>query len=376
MNTIVPKIIVWHLPQFHEIEENNKRWWQWFTEWTTVKKAKKLFHEHEQPRIPVEWYYDFLDIKTRKAQSDLAKQYWIYGFCYYHYRFNGKKLLEKWLEAMLVDGQPDIKFCLSRANASRARTWGKDIVDEILMKQEYWWKKDMEDHIKYLMQYFRNKNYILIDNKPVFLIHNPKDIPDFDKMIEYWSSYCKSQWFNWVYIIETLAEYNQSKQSKLSEAIVQFEPWYSFGNINPRFNFLLKFIPYRTKALVFRYIQTTIKLIFWSKKIYKIAYNDIMNKIISFWSKKHKDKTYLWICVWRDNTPRKQERWIIFTWESPQLFEKYFEKQYKNSIKETNELLFVNAWNEWSEGAHLEPAQKFWYKYLEAIKNVLSKYNH
>ena len=374
MHTIEPKVIARHLPQFHEIPENNERWWQWYTEWTTVKKGKKMFEDHHQPRVPIDGYYDFLDIQTRKRQADVAKKYWIYWFCYYHYRFNGKKLLEKWLEAMLVDGEPDIKFCLSRANSSWARTWWKKIIDDTLMKQEYGGKEDMHNHIEYLLKFFKNKNYICIDNKPVLVIHFPKDIPDMDEMIKYRDDYCKSKWFDGIYVIETLIAFDQIKKGQLSKAVVQFEPGYNFGNMYPRLNFLLKMIPYNLKTLIFRYIQIIKNALFGSKKVYKISYKSIMDKIISFWSKKHKDKTYLWMCPWRDNTPRKEERWIVFTGESPEIFEKYFEKQYQNSIKNNNEFMFVNARNERSEWAYLEPETKFWYGYLQAIKNIVDKY--
>ncbi|AHB41432.1 hypothetical protein P148_SR1C00001G0641 [candidate division SR1 bacterium RAAC1_SR1_1] len=368
-----PKIIARHLPQFHEIPENNKWWGKGFTEWTTVKKARQLFRGHNQPRIPLEGYYDFLNFKTRKNQAELAKKFGLYGFCYYHYWFNGKKILEKGLEKMLEDGEPNINFCFSWANGSRSRTWGKKILDETLVKQEYGGKEDALNHIKYLMQFFKHKNYICVDNKPVFLIHNIKDIPDFDGLIAYWNDYCISKGFDGIYIIETLVSYNQQKESLLSSGVVQFEPLYSLGNMNGIVNILGKFIPYKIRSLAFQYITIFKNKLFGKETVYKVFYEKILKKIISFGNKKYKEKTFFGICPGWDNTPRKEERGILLLSESPELFEKYLQKQYDNSIKNGNEFLFINAWNERSEGAYLEPDKKFGFKYLEAIKKVINK---
>jgi lipopolysaccharide biosynthesis protein len=145
------KIIAFHLPQYHSIPENDRWWGEGFTEWTNVKKAEPLFKDHNQPRVPHhEYYYNMLDPKARRWQADLAKQYGIYGFCYYHYWFNGKLLLEKPLEAIIEDSGYDLSFCVCWANEPWTRSWdGK--TNEILMAQEYGSEKDWREHFDYLL---------------------------------------------------------------------------------------------------------------------------------------------------------------------------------------------------------------------------------
>ena len=151
------KIIAFYLPQFHEIEENNKWWGKGFTEWTNVKSGKPLFRGHYQPKVPLNNnYYDLSNISVMKEQAKLAKKYGVDGFCFYHYWFNGKKLLNKPLEQLIQNSNIDLSYCLSWANETWSRRWNGN-EKEILIKQEYGGEKEWEEHIQYHLQFFMDK---------------------------------------------------------------------------------------------------------------------------------------------------------------------------------------------------------------------------
>ena len=157
------KLIAFYLPQYHQIKENDMWWGEGFTEWTNTRKAKPLFPGHHQPREPYnEFYYNLLDPAARQWQADIAKQYGIYGFCYYHYWFKGKQLLETPLKLVLESGEPDFPFCLSWANMSWTRIWYAGEDAEVLLAQEYGDEKDWAEHFNYLMQAFSDQRYIRI----------------------------------------------------------------------------------------------------------------------------------------------------------------------------------------------------------------------
>jgi len=360
------KIIAFYLPQFHRIPENDKWWGEGFTEWTYVKKAKSLFLGHNQPREPLnDNYYNLLDLNIQKWQVDIAKKYGIYGFCYYHYWFKGKRLLEKPLEQILQNGKSDFPFCLSWANQSWTRTWYDDN-KTVLMFQEYGNKKDWKKHFDYLLPFFLDKRYIKLDNKPVFLIYNSIDIEQCNEMIDYWQQLAKDNDLIGVYFINTLTGLPLDNRSLNFDAQLEFEPGYTMNHAMPIIWRILRKIKAGTK----RGIN---KIKFIENKVENtIDYDEIYTNILK--RKPTTEKTYLSVFTDWDNSPRRKYKSIVYKGVSPEKFEKYLIEQIKRS-KEIyqNDLLFINAWNEWGEGAYLEPDKKFGFKYLEAIKNALKK---
>jgi lipopolysaccharide biosynthesis protein len=352
------KIIAFYLPQFHTIPENDKWWGKGFTEWTNTKKAKPLFKGHYQPREPMnEYYYDLSDINTMIWQSKLAKKYGIYGFCYYHYWFKGKKLLEKPLENMLSDKRVDIPFCLSWANEPWTRAWdGGD--KEILMPQDYGGKKDWENHFYYLLEYFKDRRYILINNKPVFLIYRTSNIPKVNEMVEFWDKLAKSEGFDGLYIVETLNTFQKKTYVQTSQAIVEFEPMFTLSNDYPIY---LK---------IYDFIYTKL----FTNGVLSKQYDKVWNIIINRKSDKYGvKKVFKGAFVDWDNTPRKGKRGLVFIDASPDKFKKYISLQIKNAKQLNSDFLFINAWNEWAEGTYLEPDKVNGFKYLEALKSALKE---
>lgn len=352
------KIIAFYLPQFHEIPENNKWWGKGFTEWTSVKKAKQLFPGHNQPRIPYKKnYYNLLDMKTKIWQEFLAKKYGIYGFCYYHYWFKGKKLLEKPIEEKLISKQLKLPFCLSWANESWSRTWYGN-KKEILMKQGYGTKEDWEKHFKYLLKFFKDKRYIKVNNKPILLIYKPSQISNLDSMIEYWSHLAIKEGFNGVHIVETLTGTQSRPCSKLSRGIAFYEPGYTLFNENLFNQLKIKIKSRLSKILHNKYLLNRID--------YDKIYKDILKRKLN----NSKKKVYLGAFVDYDDSPRRKHLGFIFDNITPKKFEKYLSLLIKKSQNIGSEFLFLTAWNEWAEGAYLEPDEKNKFNFLQAVKNA------
>src|SRR4029077_7212846 len=185
MTENVPRLIAFYLPQFHPVPENDRWWSKGFTEWTNVAKAKPLFKGHYQPQLPADLsFYDLRVPEVREAQVKLAREHGIYGFCYYHYWFNGRRLLERPFNDVLASGKPDFPFCLCWANENWTRRWdGLD--QEILMTQEYS-VKDYRAHLRAILPAFQDRRYIRVHEKPVFLIYRASNLPDAELAVETW----------------------------------------------------------------------------------------------------------------------------------------------------------------------------------------------
>lgn len=367
-----PKIIAHYLPQFHDVAENNKRRWEWFTEWTNVKKSKPLFKGHNQPRIPLWWkYYNILDPDVRKRQWDIAKQYGIDWFCYYHYWFKWwKKLLEKPTELLLQDGYPDIPFCFSRGNGSWARTreWQPE---QILMLQEYGNEKEREDHFNYLLPFFQSPRYMREDNKPIFLIHYSKHMKDIiDQMIAKRNTLAQQNNIDGIHIVEVISSAQNEPYAKLSSSVLEFEPLHSIKNV-----FSLWYIKNIAIHLVNRFFKRIInRWVLINQVSFKSTWNIICNKMPEKKSIYKGKEIFYWWFVWRDNSPRKWKDSLIMNDNKPQTFKKYFNRHYKQAKDRWIKYIFLNAWNERAEWAYLEPDTKYEYQYLEAIKNIVN--NH
>lgn len=357
------KIIAFYLPQFHQIPENDNWWGEGFTEWNNVRKAAPLFQGHYQPRESLnDNYYNVLNPDIQKWQAEIAKKYGIYGFCYYHYWFNGKMLLEKPLEQILISGEPDFPFCLSWANEPWTRCWDGGN-NEVLMLQNYKGKEDWENHFQYLLKAFRDKRYITINDMPVFIIYRTYSIENRDEMMEYWENRAKDCGLNGIYFIETLNTFQDIPYCIRSKGVIEFEPMYT---ISYDLSFYLR---------VKRKLKRTLNKLSRNKFFYIniLDYDYIWFRILKRKQVIKNDKqVFLGAFADWDNSARRGEKGVIFKGACPDNFERYLKMQVKKS-KEIygNEFIFINAWNEWAEGAYLEPDKKYGYGYLKAIKNVI-----
>lgn len=353
------RTIAFHLPQYHPIPENDAWWGKGFTEWRNVCKAKPLFAGHYQPHVPADLgFYDLRLEEARVAQADLARAYGINGFCYYHYWFNGNRLLERPVEEMLASGKPDFPFCLCWANENWTRRWdGQD--SSILIEQVYS-EVDDRSHIQDLFRFFRDPRYIRVNGKPLFLVYRTENMPDPARTAEVWRE--------------------EARKASIGELyLVRVE---SVGCVNPHeigFDAALEFAPdwSRMKTKVSSYapedpeLPATVEL---PQEVYENNYTRSYIELMGQMLKKEQP-SYSWLrCVtpaW-DNSARRSDKAVILLGSSPALYQQWVEKVIEKTIafnRPGERLVFVNAWNEWAEGNHLEPCIKWGRSYLEATKS-------
>lgn len=362
------KKIAFYLPQYHCIPENDEWWGKGFTEWVNVKKATPLFTGHNQPEIPLDKnYYNLLDKEVQEEQSKIALCYGLDAFCYYHYWFDGKLLLEKPMEQMLSNKNIKIPFCISWANESWARTWdGRD--SHILIKQnqnesrESWIK-----HYEYLSKFFCDKRYLKNQNKPVFIIYKPQLIGKIRKFMECWDKLAQKDGFDGIYWgYQHPSAFLDTKVIDMFDFGIEFEPLYTDTEMEGK---RAQLEGMRRILYAFQHPRWGVKKI--KKKILKLpsikSYDEVWGKIITR-KPKRKNIQPGAFPAW-DNTPRKGKNGIVFWGASPDKFKRYLSKQCKRAKEIYHaEYIFINAWNEWGEGAHLEPDEKNQFGYLEALK--------
>lgn len=357
------KPIAIHLPQFHRVKENDEWWGQGFTEWTAVKESEPLFEWHNQPRVPLNHnYYDLLSKDTLVMQAKMAKEYGIYGFCFYHYYFeNGRKILEKPVENLLKWKEIDINYCFCWANETWARSWSNipdsnvwsekhEILDNnsgILLKQAYGDKKDWKIHFDYLLPFFKDSRYIKVDNKPMFIFYKTDLIDCINEMLEYWNELAKKEGFKGIYSVD----------------------------INP-------IIKTNTSATLWKGYDAFAHLQFLGEKAEEhyengkryFLYEEVWNNAIRAFGDANR-KNYYGAFVDFDDSPRRGYNGVLLKGANVETFEKYaYMLGVKNCLEE-NEFYFINAWNEWGEGNYLEPDEKNGYGYLEAVRRIVDKLN-
>ena len=358
------RIIALYLPQYHRTIENDAWWGDGFTEWDSVKKGKPYLKNQYQPKIPLDDnYYDLSDenAETWAWQADLAHKYGVYGFCIYHYWFkNGKKILEKPSEILLKHSEIDIKYFFCWANEPWKRTW-YSCKNELLIDQEYGDEEEWIDHYLYLSSFFMDDRYIKIGNKPVIAIYRTASIDDLEKMKKVWNALAIKDGYDGIFVLSGNTSFAVDERIELIDAFYRFEPAYTLHYMIPK----QKRLPYliRRKAIHF------LNFISRRKRIENVEDMRMIYKYMPL-SKMHNNIiTYPGICPMWDNTARKQWKGTYFKNSSPKLFKEKLE-ELKLTLSE-DDFVFVNAWNEWSEGAYLEPDKKNKYEYLEAISDVL-----
>lgn len=370
------KVIAFYLPQFHKTKENDEWWGEGFTEWENMKKAKSLFDGHYQPRIPLDDnYYDLLDDTVKKWQIDLAKENGIYGFCVYHYWFEGKQLLQKPMEQYLENKELDFPFCFSWANETWTNAWATDAKNrKVLALQTYGDEKAWKKHFEYLLPFFKDQRYIKVDEKPLFVIYRPEEIKCFNEMVDYWQELAKENGLRGLCIASQQRFFPLDKNTDKSRVdyMIEYQP--SFANydcISKREIWMQKL---RIRILDIYEKMTGKSLRNGFKKLEKSDYDMRWKKILE--REPMNEKMIPGAFVDWDNTPRYASKGSVFIGASPEKFKYYFKKQVlhaKNDYKK--DMLFIFAWNEWAEGGYLEPDKRNKYAYLEAIKESLTELN-
>lgn len=361
------KLLSIYLPQFHTIPENNEWWGEGFTEWTNVKRGHPFYPGHYQPRQPLhDDYYDLSDLRVLERHTRMARKVGIYGFCFYHYYFQGRTLLEKPIENYRDKSKEQFPYCLIWANQSWARTWYRaNIGNKILLQQAYGTEKDWERHFYYLLPFFKDNRYIKVDNKPVYIIYLPQDISCRQRMFGLWQRMAKENGFNGIYLIAMNTGGGKDRICKFYDAYMEFEPLCTIrGDCSLR-NRLRKW-----KAAHIDRIhsgQCSIWNWIWSNNAFSYRYlcKRIEKKIDDLDS-----QVLPGVFVGWDNSSRKDEEGLIVTGSTPRRFQKHLHKVLSIAEMQEKEFVFLNAWNEWSEGAYIEPDKRYGWRYLAAVKRA------
>lgn len=365
------KILSIYLPQFHVIPENNKWWGENFTEWTNVKRGRPFYPGHYQPREPLDDdYYDLSDLRVLEKHTRMAQKAGISGFCFYHYYFHGKKLLEKPVESYRDKSKERFPYCLIWANQSWTRTWYRSFAgNKVLQQQTYGEEEDWKEHFYYLLDFFKDERYIKIDDKPVYIIYIPQDINCRRRMFSVWQKMAREHGFKGVYLIAMSTTYGKDHVCGLYDAFMDFEPLSIFRNDKSWRKYLQDWKDKHIDRLKIENSMIRNKL--WAKNVYSYDY---LCKVIERKAKAGDSQTFSGIFVGWDNTPRKDEEGIIVCRSSPERFRKHVAKMLRLSEQNQKEYIFLNAWNEWSEGAYIEADKRYGYKYLKVLRDEVHKY--
>lgn len=353
-----------YLPQYHPIPENDEWWGPGFTEWTNVAKARPLFRGHDQPRIPGDLgFYDLRLPEIRQAQADLAAAAGVEAFCYWHYWFAGRRLLERPFEEVLRSGEPDFPFCLAWANQSWTGIW-HGAADRVLMEQTYPGDHDHEAHFRVVARAMHDHRYVRVDGKPIFLVYQPLELPDAQRFTELWRTLAEREGFPGLHLVGVASSPAWDPRAHGFDASV----------ITRLVDVLLVKafrLDHRVRRLLARRLPQ------------QLAERTVMRKPLTFdYAEVHPQLIVdeplpfeYYPCVtpnW-DNTPRSGRRGYVITGATPERFADHVRRAAARvqALPAEHRFLVLKSWNEWAEGNYVEPDRSTGHGYLHALRRVL-----
>lgn len=350
---VSPRLLAFYLPQFHPAPENDVWWGEGYTEWTNVARSRPRFEGHYQPRLPADLgFYDLRLPEVRQAQADLAREHGIHGFCYYHYWFKGRRMLERPFQEVLESGEPDFPFCLAWTN--HTWTWKRDHnMQARLMEQEYS-EEDDREHIRWLLSVFRDERYIRVNGRPLVLIYWVHSLPDPQRTFEIWREEAEKAGEAEPYIckMDTFGNFDDPRGLGC-DASVEFWP-HGIDSVIPQR--IGKEAAY-TENQVFEYRRLILNHL-------SIPPPEEFNRfpcVVPGWDNSAR---------WKSTKPR------IIHGSTPDLYGAWLEgvvRRNASNFEPDEQLVFINAWNEWGESAYLEPDVQYGRAYLEATSKALSE---
>lgn len=365
------RLIAINLPQFHPFKENDEWWGKGFTEWTNVTKAKPRFKGHYQPHLPADTgFYDLRLPEARQMQAEMAKEYGIYGFCYYHYWFNGHRLMERPVNEILSSGTPDFPFMLCWANENWSRTWDGG-ENQTLMRQNYCHDDDV-NHMKYLCEeVFPDPRYIRVNGNPFFVVYHPELMQDAKRTVDTWRKIASS------YGIKLYLGFMRCRKSEIPRMIangfdvhVDFLPRFENSHPLEYYKGCCAWLFYRMKYRLYRMIHHKD----YPNQVYVKDYQELIDEQVPTNNKPYKE--YPMITPGWDNSPRRVNThfWVLIN-NTPYRYGQWLRKILSSFVPHSKEenFVFINAWNEWAEGNHLEPDIKWGKDFLEETKRAIEK---
>jgi glycosyltransferase involved in cell wall biosynthesis/SAM-dependent methyltransferase len=345
------KALAFYLPQFHPIAENDAWWGKGFTEWTNVTRARAMFPGHAQPILPGELgFYDLRLSEVRDRQAELARSAGIHGFCYYHYWFNGRRLLERPLDAVVKSGQPDFPFCICWANENWTRRWDGQ-AQQVLLEQRHSLSEDRRFMLD-LLPYLEDPRYVRVDGRPVVVVYRPDLMVNAADTAAVWRDECSRAGIGDIHLCAV--QFRTSDPGPLGfDAAVEFPPHHFPA---PEITGRIDGLEAAFGGSVFDYRAGVLELIERPRRAEYRLYRGVMPS-------------------W-DNTARRMEQSLIYHGADPDLYEAWLRSainQPQPADGITENLVFINAWNEWAEGTVLEPRRDLGYAYLRATARALGQ---
>ncbi len=347
------RLIAFYLPQYHPIPENDEWWGPGFTEWTNTAKARPLFAGHIQPHLPGDLgFYDLRLAETRADQAKLARRYGVEAFCYYHYWFGGRRILERPFQEVLRSGEPDFPFCLCWANESWSGIW-HGLPKKLLIEQKYLGQEEARAHFDTLLEAFRDPRYLRIHGKPLFVVYNPTGLPDPKVMTAWWRQWAQEAGLPGLYLV------GSGDQASFDPKALGFDAAFNtylpnvrrdVGWQHPRQKFLYLLQRARGRPSVFDY-----------ERLMASIFPDPFPA----------DRIPVAIPNW-DNTPRSGIRGRVLQGATPGLFRQHLTRAMQLVAKRPAEerIVFLKSWNEWAEGNYLEPDREYGRQWLEVVDDV------
>ena len=357
------RLLAFYLPQFHPIPENDKWWGKGFTEWTNVGKARRFYPGHYEPRVPADLgYYDLRVPETREAQAEMAREYGIEGFVYWHYWFgNGKRLLERPFNEVLSTGKPDFPFALAWANETWKGFWHGLKDRNTLIEQTYPGDEDYINHFNAVLPAFKDKRYLTCEGKPIFFVYKPSALPDVAHFIELWQSLAKKNGLKGLFFVSIRGEiYTQEECRK------EIDTWKraGFDCVNivncfgmPKYRLSIRLI----RKLFYQKLHCIPDLRPYDIRAFRCPVDGddfVMPSVVPDW----------------DHTPRSGREGVAFYGSTPEKFMQLVKEKLSLIAHKSIErrFLMVKSWNEWAEGNYLEPDLRNGRKYLEALREALT----
>lgn len=374
------RVIAFYLPQFHPTPENDKFWGKGFTEWTNVAKAKPLFRKHNQPRIPADLgFYDLRMPEVREQQAELAREAGIEGFCYWHYWFgNGVQTLEMPFEEVLKSKKPDFPFCLGWANHTwSTKTWDKDksnSEDTTIFEQTYPGQSDYEAHFYHLLPAFKDRRYITVDGKPLFYVWDPNGIPNSTKFINLWQKLARENGLKGIYFIAKVDPLGTLSVNNIKDVESGFSDRYQevlklgYDGVNSH---TLKYAELNANGKIKKIFYAFTRKYLNSMFVEKYRYRDIIRYFNT--KEDYQENVFPQLIPGRDRSPRSGKTAVVYYENSPSEFRKAVRNSLecvKNKEYE-HKLIFLNSWNEWAEGAYMEPDTVYGKGFIQVLREEL-----
>ena len=349
------KLIAFFLPQFYPIPENDAWWGKGFTEWRNVVRTRPSFSWHYQPHLPADLgYYDLRVPETRAAQAALAAEYGIGAFCYYHYWFMGRRILERPVNDLLASPEPAFPFCLCWANHNWTRSW--DGGNRGMLLAQNYSEADDEAHFLALLPAFQDPRYLRHDGRPIFLVYAASDLPDPLRTTTRWRELARAHGLPGLYLlrVESVKEPNSDPRLIGFDAAVEFHPE-TRTQLPPRWH------RWRRRAL--QKLRLPIPDRWWQRVL---NYRDVAR--IAMTGPVRPYPYFPGVAPSWDNSARRAKGGLIWRDADPDLYEAWL----RHTLSTRPDYVFINAWNEWTEGCHLEPCERYGHRYLEATRAALA----